>query len=218
MKNLLLILLMLITFNGFAQQQDTLRTQVFSLTPLAKNTDKVNGFAFGLGHLWHKDDKKRITVNGLNVELNPFLPLSVLFLDPSKASDEDQYVTINGLHVSTFGLMTNGRINGLGISGFNVGLESSNGVMINLLYNFSIEMSGLHISGLADNATRAAGMQVAFYNNAFVLYGLQTGMYNEAVEVNGLQIGLFNKATKVRGLQVGFWNINKKRSMPFINW
>lgn len=216
MKKLLPILLLLSACNGLAQ--DTLSTQVFSLTPLAAKTDKVNGFAFGLGHLWHKDDKKRITVNGLNVELNPFLPLAVLFLDPSKAGDEDQFVTINGLHLSTYGLMTNGRINGVGISGINVGLQSSNGLMINALYNFSLEMNGVHISGLANSATHAAGMQVAFYNKAFVLYGLQTGIYNEAVEVHGLQIGLFNKAAKVRGIQVGFWNVNKKRSMPFVNW
>lgn len=216
MKKLLLILLMLTAFNGLAQ--DTLRTQVFSLTPLAIKTDKVNGFAFGLGHLWNNVQEKRITVNGLNVELNPALPFALLFMDPSRAGNEDQYVTINGLHLSTFGIMSNGRINGVGISGFNVGLESVNGLTVNALYNFSAKMNGVHISGLANSATHTSGMQLAFYNKSFVIYGLQAGLFNEAVAVYGLQIGVFNKAAKVRGLQVGFWNINEKRSMPFINW
>ncbi|MFP5438483.1 MAG: LA_2272 family surface repeat-containing protein [Bacteroidia bacterium] len=216
MKKLLIIILMLTVVDGFAQ--DTLSTQVFSLTPLAMKTDKVNGFAFGLGHLWNNTPKKRLTVNGLNVELNPALPFALLFMDPSKAGNEDQYVTINGLHLSTFGIMSNGKINGLGISGFNVGLESANGLMINVLYNFSGQMNGIHISGLGNSATQVAGVQVALYNKAFGLYGLQAGVINEAVAVYGLQIGLYNKATKVRGLQVGLWNINEKRSMPFVNW
>jgi hypothetical protein len=74
MKNLFLVLL-LVTISIDSFGQDTIpysptHSQIFSLSPISKRVDKVNGLVFGVGHVENKRIENQ-TINGLNVEVNP---------------------------------------------------------------------------------------------------------------------------------------------------
>ena len=46
------------------------RTHVFSVSPMSRKTEKVDGLVLGFGHVDNKLVEKQ-TINGLNVEVNP---------------------------------------------------------------------------------------------------------------------------------------------------
>jgi len=231
MKNLLIILL--VSVAAFGQHADTLQTRLFAFTPVNWQVDKINGVAVGLGLSLTIQDRDPVVVNGFNLEINPLTPLIVLFLDPERIGNDSITATVNGLHISTGGFMRNAKLNGLGISVYNIGMES-NGLSITGLYNVSKVMNGLHISGIANSAeTTGRGLFIAGFNYAGDFGGMMLGGCNRAdyfkgvslgvanisyKEMTGVQIGLFNRTKKCRGLQIGLWNINEKRSLPFINW
>lgn len=223
--------LLLVTFTCFAQQHaDSLHTQVFSFSPVASKVEKVNGMTFGIGHFWTKNMPREI--NGLNIEINPVSPILVLFQDPDYVENDSLRMTVNGLHLST-GCFAGGiKLNGVGVSLYNINYES-NGFTVNGLYNVSKSLNGLHISGLCNSADKATGMFIAGVNYAEDFSGVRIGVYNKSVtaagfdiglinlnqgEMHGLQIGIFNKTGKCKGLQIGLWNINSKRSLPLFNW
>jgi hypothetical protein len=237
MKKLLIALLL--PFVALAQQPDSLQltdkqeTRIFSFTPVADYVGKVNGFTFGVGLALNLHEPKPVVVNGFNLEINPLTPLVVMFLDPSRVGNDTLAATVNGLHIAAGGFFANSKINGLGITVFNVG-HQSNGMTVNGLYNVSKVMNGLHISGLSNSAETAGcglfiapfnyagrfgGMQLGGFNHAGKLTGFSLGLANVSQEeMTGVQVGLFNRTKKCRGLQIGLWNINNKRSLPFINW
>jgi hypothetical protein len=230
MKNLLSILL--VSVSCFAQQTDTLKTTVFSFTPVSKKIDRVNGLALGVGLALELKPAKPVTVNGLNLEINPLSPLIVLFLDPDYKYNDAPVATVNGLHISTGGFMRNAALNGLGIALYSIGAKS-NGMSITGIYNANRVMNGLHISGMVNSSQTARGLFIATFNYSENFGGLMLGGYNRAdyfkglslgvanvdyKEMSGVQIGLFNRSKKVTGLQIGLWNINEKRSLPFINF
>lgn len=197
------------------QKTDSLHSQVFSLTPISKKVDKVNGMAFGLGHLYYRE--KKATINGLNLEVNPALPLVLLFLDPDKSQNDTVTLRHNGLHISVGGFSGGVAHNGLGVSVYNI-TYSCNGVVITGLYNVSKSLNGLHIAGLTNSTDKAAGLLISTINSADLCKGVQIGGYNKSLDMAGVQIGLYNHAKKIKGLQIGLWNTNGKRSLPFINW
>jgi len=216
MKILILIMVLFATTLGFSQQQrDSLHSQIFSLTPLSRKVDKVNGVAFGLGHGFDKD--KVATINGLNLEINPIIVLEIGFLDPEKLTNDTITLRHNGLHISTFGFLGNVAHNGVAISACSV-TYSSNGLSVTALYNMSKNLNGLHIAGITNSTDRAVGLLIAPVNSADVFKGFQLGIYNKSDDMTGVQIGLFNKTGKAKGIQLGLWNKNEKRSLPFINW
>lgn len=215
MKKVLAIFMLLTTSAGFSQQNDSLHSQIFSLTPIAKNVNKVNGMAFGLGHGF--DGEKEATINGFNLEVNPVFPLVLLFMDPDRVGNNDIKLKHNGLQIAAGGFSGRVAHNGLAISVYSI-TYSSNGMSITGLYNVSKKLNGLHIAGLTNSTDEAGGMLIAGVNSADVLKGMQIGVYNKSLDMAGVQIGLFNKTTKIKGLQIGLWNSNGKRSLPFINW
>lgn len=215
MKNTITLLLVLFSLASYCQEKDTLHTQIFTLTPVSKHVDKVNGMAFGIGHQWSATQKR--TINGFNLEVNPVTPLILLMADPSKAVNDSLTLRLNGLHLSAGGLWGGVKHNGLGISIFNV-THTSNGVSLSGFYNVSKQLNGLYIAGFANSTDKANGLLVAAVNSADIFNGLQIGLYNKSQTMTGVQIGLFNKSGRTRGLQIGLWNMNAKRSLPFINW
>lgn len=225
------ILLLLVTVTGFTQQKaDTLHSQVFSFSPASRKVEKVNGLCLGVGHgLSDRTPKK---VNGLNLEINPLTPLIILFQDPDRVHHDSLQMTVNGLHLSAGGFSGRIKLNGVGISVYNIAY-ATNGFSVTGLYNVNIKLNGLHVSGLSNSAEEARGLLVAGVNNADDFGGACVGVCNRSVDtkglsiglvninenkMTGLQIGIFNKTGNSRGLQIGLWNINSKRSLPFINW
>lgn len=215
MKKRLTILMLLITLIGLSQQNNGLHSQIFSLTPVAKKVNKVNGMTFGLGQVF--DREREVTVNGFNLEVNPILPLILLFLDPEKSGNDDVKFKHNGLHIAAGGFSGPVAHNGLAVSVYSI-TYSDNGLSITGLYNVSKTLNGLHIAGLTNSTDEANGLLISAINSADVLKGMQVGVYNKSLDTVGIQIGLLNRSTKIKGLQIGLWNINGKRSLPFINW
>jgi hypothetical protein len=226
-----ILLLFLVMLTGFAHAQtDSLHNQVFSLTPVSPKVDKVNGMAFGIGHIF--TDKLPKKVNGLNLEVNPLVPLFLMFQDWERVDNDSLKMNMNGLHLSNGGFSGGVQLNGVGISVYNVGY-ASNGFSITGFYNVAKHLNGVHIAGLYNDADTAkglfvaaindadnfGGMRVGIKNGSLYSKGLDIGLFNlNATEMHGLQIGLFNRAGKCKGLQIGIWNINDERSLPFINW
>lgn len=236
MKSKFLILFLSISISGFSQENvgnDSLKTVLFSFTPRTKKVQKINGLAIGLGYdLFEKNTIKK--VNGLNIEVNPLVPLFILFDDPGRRGFAEQpTIKINGLSLGTGHSITQENIafTGVAVALSNSGY-SCNGISVNGFYNFSTKMNGLHVSGIANVCKNMNGLSVAFANSSEKLNGIQVGalndadyfkgiqlgLYNHSTKYKGIQIGLVNKTKSQQGLQVGFWNINNKRSFPFLNW
>jgi len=215
---LLIMFLLTVSFTVSAQQAGSIvSTRIFNITPLPDRIDKVNGLALGLGHYSFKNKVKMHTVNGLNLEINPFSPLIVLFQDADYVSNDTIAVVLNGLHISTGGFSGGAILNGMGISLYSVGVKSS-GFTINGLYNVTKQLHGLHISGIINRADAATGMLIAVGNKTGSCKGISLGVINKTDDLKGVQVGLLNLARKTKGIQIGLWNKNNKRSLPFINW
>ncbi|MCO6148222.1 LA_2272 family surface repeat-containing protein [Flavobacterium sp. NRK1] len=215
MKKILTIFVLSAIFVCFSQQKDSLHSQIFSLTPLAKNVNKVNGVTFGIGQLF--DREKEAAINGLSLEINPVLPLALLFLDPSKVINNKVKLKHNGVQIAVGGFSGDVAHNGLNISVYTI-TNSANGLGIIGIYNVSKTLNGLHVAGLTNSTDNAIGMLISPINSADILKGVQIGAYNKSLSVIGIQIGLYNSTSRIKGLQIGLWNTNGKRSLPFINW
>ena len=232
------IFLLLLVF-GFSKMvgQDTIRyethSQVFSLSPISKRVDKVNGLVIGAGHFYSRYIDKQ-TINGVNIEANPLvlaIPFYVFYIpeiirDNKINIDKDSLqvvrvekskplIQVNGLNISTGFFMTSANVNGLTISSFNK-INKMNGVNITGLGMQSDVLNGFSLSPY-NGTNRLNGATIGLFNETFTLKGLQVGFYNYSATNSGIQIGVFNMS-KSRGFQLGLWNINSKRSMPFINW
>lgn len=210
--------LLVVFFTVYGQKTDSIvNTRVFSMTPIPNRIDKVNGLAVGLGHYSFKNKVKMHIVNGLNVEINPFSPLIVLFQDVDYVSNDTISVVLNGLHISTGGFSGGAVLNGMGISLYNIGIKS-NGFTVNGLYSATKQLHGLHISGICNKAEAATGVLIAAVNYTGSSKGFFIGAFNRTGDLKGLQIGIVNISQKTKGIQIGLWNKNNKRSLPFINW
>lgn len=216
MKTIFLWLICFATLGTAAQDFDNAGlTRLFSFSPISKKVSQVNGMAFGIGHNY-KNDEAFAIINGLNLEVNPVT--AIIFLLPkSPQPAEHASVIVNGLHLSTGGFLSDGAINGVGISAFDV-TAWANGVSVTGLFTISRNLNGVHISGISIDSENGAGLLIAPFNEGGNFTGLQIGALNGGKTVTGLQIGLWNKAEKLKGLQVGLWNKNGKRSLPFINF
>jgi hypothetical protein len=241
MKTQFIFLLVFIANLIYAQDSIPLPTfepikthsQIFSLSPISKKVDQVNGLVFGVGHYQNKHIEKQ-TINGINVDLNPVglaLPFFILYLPEmiqkgtlksSVTSDTivkievmNPKIQVNGLNISTGCFFTNASLNGLNISLCNR-FNQMKGVSITPIGIQAVDMMGLSV-GIYNGFNNCRGLSIGLSNETMQLNGVQIGIYNSASISRGVQIGIFNISRK-KGLQLGIWNINHKRSMPFINW
>lgn len=194
--------------------------KIFSLSPISRRVNKVNGFALGVGH-YENHNIKLQTINGLNIEASPLslalftvsinVPFesvfvgindnvisNVAFFDDSSCT----YIKINGLNISSGGFMGGAEMRGLNISIIS-GMNTMNGFSIGGILHTE-KFSGLSISGLANVSESGNGIQI--------------GSSNVSRRHNGIQIGLFNYSKDLRGMQFGLWNTNGKRKLPLLNW
>jgi hypothetical protein len=230
MEKKILLLLVVITFKSFAQDTITYKpthSQIFSLSPISKKVDKVNGFVFGVGHYENKNIQKQ-TINGLNVEASPIgllAPIILLYSFEKKPSVENYFkdiekikLKINGLSLSSGGFLESTDING-----FNICLVSRmnnmTGISFSIFYLASRSINGISVSGLENYFYSINGLSIGLVNKTFDLKGIQFGLYNcTQNQMIGVQLGIVNISNKTKGLQIGLLNINKKRAFPFINF
>ncbi len=241
MKTKILLFLVLVT--GFVSAQDTIsfpkiesiktHSQIFSLSPISKKVDKVNGLVFGVGHYQNRHIEKQ-TINGINIDVNPIglaIPMFIVFIPEMiekgtflQRVKSDSIVEIdvnfpriqiNGLNVSSGCFFTNASMNGLNISLLNR-FTKMNGISITPIGTQADVMNGFSI-GIYNGFNKNNGLSVGLLNESMNLKGIQLGIYNSAHKMKGIQIGIFNVSRK-HGFQLGIWNVNSKRSMPFVNW
>src|SRR6218665_311898 len=199
-----------------------LHSQIFSLSQMYKNVDKVNGLVFGVGHVENKRVASQ-TINGINAEVNPapvagafiaFMSLVYLpeIIRNNKKSDsikntEDYYriknmnyaphLKLNGLNVSSGCFFTTTSMNGLNISAGN---------KIN-------DFNGLSLTVLGTIADHQNGLSIGIYNANNDLTGSTVGIYNQSYQLSGLHLGIFNQTRMNKGLQIGV--LNKSNSKGF---
>lgn len=244
MKTKILAMIFLFSIKGFSQdslQVPKLRSQLFSLSPISKKVDHVNGLAFGIGHI---DNKKIVsqTINGMNLEVNP-APIAGALLgfmmilhtpefikahkrDKSIAVDDERFMKINdwtttphlklnGINLSTGCFFTTTSMNGLNISLGNK-FNNFNGISLAPLGTLAGKQNGLSV-GIINGNNQLSGATFGIYNQSQDLNGLHFGIINRAKRNDGLQVGVYNKSFS-KGFQLGIWNVNSKRSLPLINW
>jgi hypothetical protein len=212
--------------------------QIFSLAPISKKVDKVNGLVFGVGHVDNKNVDFQV-INGVNVEANPapiagaMLGFAALMYLPDIIKNENKkrnkinvdyfvvkentspHLKLNGFNISSGCFFTATDMNGLNISTGNK-FNHFNGFSITFLGTIADHQNGLSV-GLYNANNDLAGSTIGVYNQSCILKGLQLGLFNKSKINKGLQIGLVNKSNS-KGMQLGLWNSNNKRGFPFLNW
>jgi len=244
MKTKILALLIFFSIKGFSQdslQVPELRSQLFSLSPISRKVDNVNGIVFGIGHI----DNKRIvsqTINGMNLEVNPAPAAGALMAfmmivhapdvikankrDKSIGVDDERFMKINdwtttphlklnGINLSTGCFFTSTDMTGLNISLGNK-FNNFNGISLAPLGTLAGKQNGLSI-GIINGNNQLSGATFGIYNQSKDLNGLHFGIVNRAKRNDGLQVGVYNKSFS-KGFQLGLWNVNSKRSLPLLNW
>jgi hypothetical protein len=235
MKKIFLVIMICGFSFVFAQENKRYEThsQVFSLSPIAKRVNKVNGLVLGVGHFDNQNIEKQ-TINGINLEANPMglaIPFFVFYipelirknkvnidkdsLQINKMDQSDLLIQMNGINVSSGCFMTSANVNGLSVSLFNK-IKTMNGINVTGFGLQSDTLNGFSV-GAYNGVNKLNGATIGLFNETYSLKGVQIGFYNYAVVHSGVQFGIFNMS-KSKGFQVGLWNINNKRSMPFINW
>ncbi|CAM3455275.1 hypothetical protein FLLO111716_11625 [Flavobacterium longum] len=211
----------------------------FSLSPIARNVETVNGLTLGIGH-FRSELIPMQTVNGINAEISP-VGLGMLlvwpFLDFRHTTFDDLFETdstctvINGLNVSTGGFLEGGEVRGVNISTFTK-MNKMNGLSVSAGFLISKRANGVSVAGLYNAAAKRNGLSIALVNTDLKTNGLQIGLMNYAGQLKGAQIGFVNVSPeKAAGLQIGLvnhskskcfqlglLNINGKRALPIINW
>jgi len=217
-----------------------LHSQIFSLSPMSKKVDEVNGLVVGLGHLENKNIEYQI-INGINLEANPapaagafmaFMSLIYLpeIIKNNKKSNSIRNIQecceiknmnyapdlkLNGLNVSSGCFFTTTNMNGLNISAGNK-FNNFSGLSVTVLGTIIGNQNGLSV-GIYNANNDLKGSTLGIYNQSYQLSGLHLGIFNQTRINRGVQIGVLNKSSS-KGFQLGLWNINDKRSMPFLNW
>lgn len=221
---------MIVTIKSFGQDsivEKKCHSQIFSLSPISKKVDKVNGLVFGVGHFENSNIKSQ-TVNGINLELNPIGLLSPIvfifsFDEKFEAKNlmedfESNKILVNGLNISTGGFTSNAFMNGLNIS-ILTKINQMNGVSVSGLIMANKNTNGISISGYINYNEKLNGLSIALINKSIDFNGMQIGLYNNCNnQMTGIQIGLVNISNKTKGLQIGLLNRNKKRTLPIINF
>jgi hypothetical protein len=152
-------------------------------------TDSVNGFQTGG------------VFNIVSNHVNGFQSAGVFNIAPSFKG-----VQIGGVFNTT-------RIfNGTQISGlFNTNTQSSKGVQIAGVYNFTKQSKGVQVAGVMNTAFKVEGTQIAgVVNYAKQINGTQiSGLINIARNVKGVQLSVVNIADSCSGFPIGFFSYIK---------
>ena len=231
MRNyVLIIVIMLLSFNAFSQIDSTIERKFRfpAWITHSKNTD-IAGLSLGFFPTDYNDDKKLTRTYGVRLEV---FPLSFVYFmapkTPISYSDDDykSYMKgtttqqIYGLNLST-GTFESIDAYGISITGFMHYSRKNNGIAIAGLTN-SIERANGLVIGIGGNETyKANGIMISsvWGNNSKYFNGIQIAAENYILgKGRGIQIGVFNKAKNFRGIQLGLWNKNDRRSFPLINW
>jgi hypothetical protein len=213
MKTKLSIIALLISLIIFGQDSLKIKSSFVTVNP-QKTIRNTNGFNVGI-----LDDYQKQRINGINFQINP---LSLLYpLIPQAIAvptEKKSTVVVNGLHLSTGGMMDGKKLNGVGISMYHHS-RTTNGLSVNFFNNTSGILNGVHISGFANSSEKGSGLNMAFIGNySDDFKGMQISMFNDSEKMSGIQIGIVNKTKNLRGFQFGLWNVNEKRKFPIINW
>lgn len=150
--------------------------KIFSLSPISRRVNRVNGFALGAGH-YQNEKIKLQTINGLNVEASPLsvalftISINVPFesflvgINDNVISNvaffddrTDTYIKINGLNISSGGFMGGAELRGVNISIIS-GMNKMNGFSVGGILNTK-SFSGVSISGLANISDLGNGVQI----------------------------------------------------------
>lgn len=217
-----------------AAKRDTrfIKRNVIGFTPA--NVDEINGLSLSFYTINTKNaqhgEENHLTVNGLNVGLNPFV-IFFIILDPfadAVNSDNIQYyhekikdksrTTINGVNLGISSFMLGAKINGFSLAVGKTLAYKIEGVTISGVSNFAYKIQGVSLSSIHNRATILEGVQIGAVNLNAKMNGVQLGVFNRSRQMRGLQIGLINISQQTKGLQIGLWNKNAKRSLPFVNW
>ncbi|TDS17540.1 LA_2272 family surface repeat-containing protein [Sphingobacterium paludis] len=192
------------------------RTKIFSLSPMTRETAKVNGVVVGLGHLDY--DSLQRQINGVNIDLFILSPLVVLYGDPTRLEEEPTRLISNGVNLGLGGFLHRGTVHrGLSVAMYSVA-KKLDGVSVQATYTSVQKLNGLHLSVIGNFSEELHGVGVGIYNSNHRTQGIQLGIFNKSKRTVGLQIGLINVSKSVSGLQLGIWNENARRSLPFINF
>lgn len=224
MRTRFLSFLMSISLTGFSQEfkiTDSLKTSVFSFSPMSPKIGVVNGFVLGVGHYDGPRIKKQ-KINGFNLEASPLslalvsfgitIPIEGVVVGINDGTlknyaivdtDEPTILEINGLNISSGGFMNGANVNGVNVSVL-THINKMNGLSINGSVIGTNALNGVCISGIANISNFGNGLQIA--------------ISNVSRNHKGIQIGLFNYSNNLRGFQFGLWNTNGKRKLPFFNW
>jgi len=213
MKTKLSIIALLISLIIFGQDSSKIKSSLITVNP-QKTIRNTNGFNVGI-----LDDYQKQRINGINFQINPLTLLYPLIPQAISVPIENKStVTVNGLHLSTGGMMDGKKLNGLGISMYHHS-RTTNGLSVNFFNNTSGNLNGVHVSGFANSSEKGIGLNMAFlgnYSNDFK--GMQISVFNDSEKMRGVQIGLVNKTKNLKGFQFGLWNVNERRKFPIINW
>jgi hypothetical protein len=227
MKTTLLFTALFMSSFIFGQDSLKIKSSFITVNPQNKILKNTNGINVGV-----LDDYRKQRINGINLQANPISLLYLLIPHAIEIPKEgEETATVNGLHISTGGMMDGKKLNGIGISMYHIAQET-NGLSLNGFNNTSGKLNGLHISWLSNSTISGNGILVAFSNDAEKFNGIQAGGFNDNKKGNGLQVGFVNKGEKFKGcqigvinknqngkvFQIGLWNVNPKRKMPIINW
>jgi phosphate/sulfate permease len=227
--------------NNFSKEK---LTHVFSVSPMSRKTEKVNGLVVGFGHVDNKLVENQ-TINGINAELNPapivggFIAfLWVMYLPETLSKnrkirvsdtlnyykkpdfkipnwDKSPHLKLNGINVSSGCFFTNTSMNGINVSFANK-FKNFNGLSIAPLGTMADKQNGLSM-GIINANNSLKGSVIGVYNQSVELRGVQIGLVNQTMTNHGLQIGIFNRSYS-KGFQIGIWNKNAKHTFPFLNW
>ena len=151
---------------------DSKHSQIFSLSPISKKVDKVNGLVFGVGHLENKNTDSQ-TINGLNIEANP-APIAGVFIgilaimhlpDIIKNKSWKSTNTINnGFKIINWDYSPKLKINGLNLStGCFFVPSDMNGLNVSLGNKF-LNFNGLSIAPLGTISDVQNGVSIGVFN------------------------------------------------------
>lgn len=193
-----------------------------------QSTKKVNRFPFGIFHkknqtitglsvgiytgLESEEDPRNVRTNGIRLEaiglgivapLLPYSPISTTEEAYQKSVYGAPSEWVNGFNLSPAGTICDCTVNG---------------VSAGIIGQINRKVHGISASVFINFTEKHSGVQLAAFNESYLMYGLQVGVSNTGGRVRGLQIGLFNHSNNLRGVQLGLWNVNQKRKLPILNW
>ncbi|MFD2288900.1 hypothetical protein GJU39_23125 [Pedobacter petrophilus] len=192
------------------------RTNHFPVGSFHKKNSNIHGIGVGLYSGIDEGPKdiqfRNVHINGIKLEaiglgiLVPLMPSSPV------AQDEEELQEYMATPLSE-------KVNGLNISPAGTASDCfTNGISAGLIAQVGRQVNGISASTIMNFAQKHNGIQVAMFNEAYVMNGLQLGLANRSGRARGLQIGLVNHSTNFKGVQLGFWNTNQKRKLPILNW